>query len=97
MPRSAAFNRDMTWRKAIRKRKIANAIYHIDNSSWEYYSNLHQYSKNKIHCSCPMCSAKTKDRRVRGAGYGQTPGHYNYTISDRRKVEAMEADLNENL
>ena len=23
-----------------------------------YYDNIHQYSKNKIHCSCPLCSGK---------------------------------------
>ena len=45
--------------KALRKRNIVKNAY-----GWEegYYSSLHQYSKNKIHCSCPMCSAKRKDR-----------------------------------
>ena len=25
-----------------------------------WYSNLHQYSKNKIHCSCPLCAFNAK-------------------------------------
>lgn len=40
--------------KALRKRQLAFAIYGRD-----YYTNLHQYTKGKIHCSCPLCSTKT--------------------------------------
>ena len=36
--------------KALRKKKISEEFGHII-----YYDNLHQYSKIKIHCSCPMC------------------------------------------
>ena len=45
-------NRTNDWKHAIRKRKIARAVYHSDK---DYYDNLHQFSKNKIHCSCPGC------------------------------------------
>ena len=45
------------WKHAIRKRKIARAVYHSDK---DYYDNLHQFSKNKIHCSCPNCQAVEK-------------------------------------
>ena len=45
-------NRTNDWKHAIRKRKIARAVYHSDK---DYYDNLHQFSKNKIHCSCPDC------------------------------------------
>ena len=37
--------------KAARKQHICKNIYGFD---W-YHKSLHQYSKNKIHCSCPMC------------------------------------------
>lgn len=60
------------------------------------YSNLHQYSKNKIHCSCPMCSVKTKNkgrRRWRAKNYMPS---YNPTMMDRRRNDAMKADLKEN-
>ena len=62
---SSAYNRDVSRRKALRKRRIAREIYpYMDR---DYYDNLHQLSKNKIHCDCPMCSPKTinKGRRDR--------------------------------
>lgn len=59
-PYSRAYNRNVSWKKAIRKKKIAENVY-FDEKNYPYYNNLHQYSKNKIHCSCPICSAKTKD------------------------------------
>ena len=54
-------------RKAKRKKRIADAIY--DNEEG-YYDNLHQYSKNKIHCSCPMCSGvyKTDSKKANKGG-----------------------------
>ena len=46
---SRAYNRDVSRRKALRKRRIdrskAYGRYYVP-----YYDNLHQYSKNKIHC-----------------------------------------------
>ncbi len=38
--------------KAMRKFKLASQIYGKDG--W-HYKSLHQYSKNRIHCSCQMC------------------------------------------
>ena len=51
----SAHNRDVSRRKALRKRRIAREI-----CGWEMYDNLHQYSKNKVHCSCPMCISDLK-------------------------------------
>ena len=67
--RTTAEKRHNDWKKAIRKKKIINAY------GWDYYDNLHQYSKNKIHCSCPLCRGISK--------------HGESTISDRRKLEKM--------
>ena len=39
--------------KALRKRNISKQYPCYPTG---FYSNLHQYSKNKIHCSCWMCS-----------------------------------------
>ena len=65
-----ALRRHNARKKAIRKRNICRNHY-----GFEYYDNLHQYSKNKIHCSCPLCASKRKsnseddlkiaDRRLR--------------------------------
>lgn len=44
--RGAAEKRHLDFTKAIRKQNLYPG----------YYDNLHQFSKNKIHCSCWMCA-----------------------------------------
>ena len=41
--------------KALRKRRIAE-----HNYGFAWYDNLHQYSKNKVHCSCNLCRFRSK-------------------------------------
>ena len=55
------------------------------------YNNLHQYSKNKIHCSCPMCSAKTRNKGRRRKDKPYAPA-INYRRMDLRRQQAMTAD-----
>ena len=78
-------NRRRSILKALRKRRIDHDIhccyYYRDTEKDPeagYYKNLHQYSKNKIHCSCPMCASKT-NRKRKG----------NYKISDIRKLQKL--------
>lgn len=80
------FNRRKTdAKKSIRKKKLDETIfYHFAN--WEPRP-LHAYSKNKIHCSCPICSAKTNNRG-RNKYYGA--GSKNWKHSDRQKIESLE-------
>ena len=86
--------------KAIRKQKIAQEVY-----SYEWYDNLHEYSKGKIHCSCPMCSgaSKTNTKALRTKGHGKKPGSAsigttnhrngkNWTVADLRKIKSMEGE-----
>lgn len=80
--KTRAERRKDDYNKAIRKKNIAERNHDDDNA---YYDNLHQYSKNKIHCSCPLCSAKTSK-------YGNTP---NYKHSDELKIESMNDKLAE--
>ena len=80
-------NRYNSRMKALRKQRIDRAIYsYLDRGRFArehgYYDNLHQYSKNKIHCSCPLCSAKVSKYKGRGVTV-------NYTISDRRKFDRL--------
>lgn len=92
---SRAYNREITRRKALNRRQLARKIY--PHSDVDYYDNLHQYSKNKIHCSCPACSAKTRNKsRRKSNGLGFAPA-INYKISDQRKIESMDEDLKENI
>lgn len=74
-----ARRRKNSWRKACRKRDIVRYVY-----GWPegWYDNLHQYSKGKIHCSCPLCAAKTNPKRRR-FGRGYTP-------RDQRRVDEMD-------
>jgi hypothetical protein len=68
--------------KAIRKKKLSKIIY----GEYELYKNLHQYSKNKIHCSCPLCAAKTNSRYFQGS---HRLGKKNWDIKDLKKLEAL--------
>jgi hypothetical protein len=56
-PRTRAYTRKMRAKHIKRKKAI------VSNWSWfanGYYPYDGMYSKNKIHCSCPMCATKTK-------------------------------------
>lgn len=89
MKRTSAYYREMAWRHAIRKRRIAREVY-PESPGWDYYPNLHQFSKNKIHCSCPFCSAKTRNKgKRRQNAHGFSPS-INYKISDLKKIQRLE-------
>ena len=81
-------NRRRSILKALRKKRIDQDIYGYLNREHGYYNNLHQYSKNKIHCSCHICSSKTN-----GSGYNRfkrvVPGA-DYKISDVKKIQKLE-------
>jgi hypothetical protein len=65
-------------RKAKRKQNICKNVYH-----YMWYDNLHQYSKNKIHCSCQMCrfrSVYEPDAKP---------------IQDQKRILSMNQDLKE--
>ena len=88
MYRTKAERRHNDWTKAIRKMKICKDFY-----GWDWYDNLHQYSKNKIHCSCPLCSAKTGKIPWRGTNYRR--GGKNYSIKDMKRYDEMIYELKE--
>ncbi len=70
--------RKLNFTKAVRKQSISRRVYRMD-----WYKNLHEYSKNKVHCSCGMCRFKNAwepDRKP---------------IADVRKIESMESELRE--
>ena len=84
--RTKAEKRHNDWKKAIRKKKIINAY------GYELYDNLHEYSKNKIHCSCPLCACKSKGKKAKRL----TGPSECWSISDRRKFEEMEDQILDN-
>ena len=75
-----AYNRDISLRKALRKKRISDT-YHLYQNHDPWFDNVHQYSKNKIHCSCHCCSTKTRNKGRRQRG--------NY----RRSINYKKADL----
>ena len=85
--RTRDYTRKMMFKKAIRKKRLAET--HSWNRDFPWYNNLHEYSKNKIHCSCPMCSEKTrnKGRRVKGPIWAKS---INYKHSDLVKQIRMD-------
>ena len=87
--RNTAEKRHNDWKKALRKRRIDREITSpVFNT--DLYDNLHQYSKNKIHCSCWMCRSKTNPKRGQGCGPGM-----NWSESDLRKLESMKEQIQE--
>ncbi len=69
-----ALRRHYNAKKAIRKRNISRQVYHMD-----WYENLHQYSDNKVHCSCNLCRFRpvmNPDQK---------------SMQDTRKIEKMKA------
>lgn len=50
--RSRGDRRKIDYQKAKKKKTK------INHHGFDYYNNLHQYSKNKVHCSCRICRGK---------------------------------------
>lgn len=90
--RNKAEKRHNDWIKAIRKRRISREI-SGPISQHDLYDNLHQYSKNTIHCSCPLCRAKTSKLKMRKCG---GPGGKNWPIADEKRIEEMNDQLLDN-
>lgn len=79
------FNTDRGLR---RKRDFTHAIRKMmkcDKFPW--YDNIHQYSKNKIHCSCPLCKSRS----------GENNSVMNYRATDRKKLDRINSEINEEL
>ena len=96
MARTRAWRRYKNYTKARRKHNINKSYHWYYNDAeglhfYPWYPNLHQYSKNKIHCSCPMCRRKTKNH---GAA-ALFNGAYNPSLHDRRKDESIKQEIEE--
>lgn len=93
--RNAAEKRHNDWKKAIRKRRIVREVYRWDT---DWYDNLHQFSKNKIHCSCGMCSRyrKTNNRGRKRRINGNYALSKNWSIQDEKRIEEMQNQMLDN-
>lgn len=93
MRHPTAEKRHNDWHKALRKRKIDRFLCSSWNVDW--YDNLHQYSKNKIHCSCPLCNAKTNSKKAgkRGPAVSRTMHDERQYIEMNQQEDEYAADL----
>ena len=100
MARTRAWRRYKNYTKAKRKRDIDIAVswhsnfwLNLDNIlNRGMYKNLHQYSKNKIHCSCPWCSPRTRNKGRHRDTKNYAPS-INYGMMDKRRQMAMDEDI----
>lgn len=104
MARTRAWRRYKDYTKAKRKRGIDLNSYWwyykpkdlmtfwIDGRRCGWYDNLHQYSKNKIHCSCPDCSPRTRNKGRHRKRKNYAPA-INYGMMDKRRQMAMDEDI----
>ena len=50
-------------------------------------------SKGKIHCSCPLCTTKSKNKGKRRYMKKNYAPNYNWKHSDKIKIDKMNQDL----
>lgn len=82
MYRTKAERRHNDWVKIHRKANIVKNVF--EDEIWfdaTFRGKEHKLSKGKVHCSCPMCSAKTRRN--------------GYKISDLKKLESLQNSLDE--
>jgi len=82
MRRTKAERRHNDWTKIHHKAAIIKHVWQDE----EWFESVlegkeHRLSKSKIHCSCPICSAKTRRN--------------GYKISDLRKLDSLKSSLEE--
>ena len=90
----SAENRYYSWHKALRKQRITQQGHGYTPEN-PLYDNLHQFSKNKVHCSCCICSEKSRNKGKRKHLAGPYKPALNYPISDKKRMASMEADRKE--
>lgn len=90
--RGRAWRRHKDWARAIRGRRIdreRNPDGAARGDSW--YQHLHEYSKGKIFCGCPLCRSKVNNK-------GRHRNHFpakNWEIADLRRLAEMQYEVEE--
>ena len=87
MNNDRGLRRKIDYHHALRKKHHDLGGINYDWSPW--YNNLHQYSKNKIHCSCDMCN-----RRKSSINAGDNCIKH-YSITDQKKIVSQFAQMKE--
>lgn len=70
----------------------------LNEGSWHPYWIVNcrgKLSKGKIHCSCGLCMAKTRNKGKRRYIHANYAPLINYKASDLRKIERLEQNMKE--
>lgn len=79
-------------RHVRRKEYIIKNIYCDDVRHW-YTRSPKQLDGKKIHCSCGMCMAKTRNKKYRRRHiHGNYAPNINYKVCELRKRQSMDYD-----
>lgn len=89
--RNDNYRRKQRHKHICRRLEIIKNVYQ-DNPIYWCGNDPGRLDKAKIHCSCPMCSAKTRNKRKRHRNGQSFAPSINYKISDQRKVDSMDFD-----
>ena len=85
MERGSIYHRRMRENHIRRKKRIVSHYWGADE--FPYYKHDGMYSKNKIHCSCPLCAAKTNNKGCKWkCGSGQVK---NWKHSDLQRLQLL--------
>ena len=82
MNRRRAYYREMREKHILRKKRLS--------ARYWFYKHDGQYSKGKIHCSCPICAAKTNTKHLKQVG-----SNINWKPSDKSIIDLMDIELKE--
>lgn len=86
--RNRAYLRKMRAKHIKRKKRISHSYWYIKHDG--------MLNKGKIHCSCPACSQKTKNKGHRRNNHkGNYNPSYNWKHSDLLKIESMNDEIKE--
>ena len=85
-----AKRRKNDYAKARRKEKIAAVVY-----PGGYHAPHGYFKKGKIHCSCPLCAAKTNGKPMKHLGGTYHKYDKYYKPSDLKKVDRLMYSMEE--
>ena len=87
MKRDLGYLRRQRAKHIKRKKRISQHYWYVKHDR--------MLDKGKIHCSCPMCSAKTKNKGRKRLRHGNYAPSHNWKHSDLLKIQGMEQELKE--
>lgn len=86
MNRDRSYYRKMRAKHIHRKKKLGR---------WFKLKYDGMYSKNKIHCSCPMCTRKTNNKGKNRLKHGNYYPSKDWKHSDLQKIQKMDDEIKE--